>query len=98
MRRLWIIALTATAFGTAALCQTTPAPRSQAQQIDLTKTFDTRSPWRLVGTEGPPVEDAIGELSSGALGICLEKVSGGACVSGVVLQQGDTETAPLWGP
>src|SRR6201999_1968549 len=96
--RCWLLGIIAAFWGVAAFCQASDMPPSQAQQIDLTKIFATRSPWRLVVTQGVETKDAFEAPAPGALEICLEKVSGGRCISGVALHRGDTDTPPLWGP
>lgn len=60
----------------------TDHPAPQGAQLDLEKTFHTRSPWRLVVTEGAPTQDYGGNDAPGALTLCLR--NGPACVSGPV--------------
>jgi len=43
-------------------------PASQGAQLDLTKSFHTRSAWRLVVTEGPPVTGTILAVVTGLIG------------------------------
>lgn len=56
-----------------------PAP--QGRKLDLTKSFHTRSAWRLVVTEGPPTKDYGDNDAPGALTFCLQKGLAGPCVS-----------------
>ncbi|HVW74208.1 MAG TPA: hypothetical protein VHC39_11255 [Rhizomicrobium sp.] len=65
------------------------APRPQAVQLDLEKPFHTRSPWRLVVTEGAPVKDYGDNDAPGALTLCLHKGPTGPCVP-------DPVTPPPW--
>lgn len=53
----------------------------QATELDLGKTFHTRSPWRFVVTEGPPTKDYGENDAPGTLTLCLRKSSAGPCVS-----------------
>ena len=75
-----------------------PAP--QGVQLDLAKTFHTRSAWRLVVTEGPPTKDYGDNDAPGALTLCLHKTPEGPCVSSPVTPplrpalSGD----PMWEP
>ncbi len=48
-------------------------------QLDLEKPFHTRSPWRLVVTEGTPVKDYGGNEAPGALTLCLYKAASAPC-------------------
>jgi len=62
----------------------TPSPTPQAMQFDLTESFHTRSAWRLVVTEGPPVKDYEAypdDGAPGALTLCLYNGGGGPCIS-----------------
>jgi hypothetical protein len=63
-----------------------PAP--QATTLDLSKSFHTRSPWRLAVTEGPRVKDYGDHDAPGALTLCLHKGPTGPCIS-------DPVTPPL---
>jgi hypothetical protein len=54
-------------------------PGRQAAQLDLSGPFRTRSPWRLVVSEGPPTKDVFGEPAPGVLTICLLKSPAVAC-------------------
>jgi len=63
-------------------------PASQHTQLYLEKSFHTRSPWRLVVTEGPPVKDYGGNDAPGALTLCLRRDLTGPCIS-------DPVTPPL---
>jgi hypothetical protein len=73
-----------------AIAEPTPAshPAAQSREIDLTKPFHTRSAWRFVVTEGPPVKDFGDNDAPGALTLCLHKGPAGPCVS-------DPVTLPL---
>ena len=63
-----------------------PAP--QGRKLDLAKPFHTRSAWRFVVSEGPPVKDFGDGDAPGALTLCLRKGPNGPCVS-------DPVTLPL---
>jgi hypothetical protein len=89
-RWAWSLGLIAVASATGALCD--PAPASDARQVDLAKPFNTRSPWRLVVTQGPPVEDPGGNQAPGALHLCLEKSPAGPCVSEPLSPAGSAES------
>ena len=54
---------------------------SQASTLDLTKTFHTRSAWRLVVTEGAPTQDYGGDDAPGPLTLCLHKKPTASCIS-----------------
>lgn len=56
-------------------------PASQAMELDLTKSFHTRSTWRFTVTEGAPVKDDGDNDAPGALTLCLHKGPTGPCVS-----------------
>lgn len=72
----------AMAQGPAGTLASRPAP--QGTQLDLAKTFHTRSAWRLIVTEGPPVKDFGENDAPGTLTICLHKGPAGPCVSAPV--------------
>jgi len=91
-----VMTLAAGLTGSAAVAQDsaenpTFRPAPQGTQLDLTKTFHTRSAWRLVVTEGPPAKDYGGNDAPGALTLCLHEGPTGPCVSGPV-------TPPLRAP
>jgi hypothetical protein len=67
-----------------ALCNPEPAPSSEVTRVDLAKSFNTRSPWRLVATHGPAVIDYGGNPAPGALHLCLENGSSGNCTLDLV--------------
>ena len=52
--------------------------------LDLAKPFRTRSPWRLVVTQGEPVKDYGDTDAPGELTLCLQKGTTGTCSSGPV--------------
>lgn len=87
--RKWILFVVASAVGVtciAAIAETaaelpTLRPTPQSTQLDLAKPFQTRSPWRLVVTEGAPVKDYGDNDAPGALTLCLQKGSAGTCLS-----------------
>jgi len=54
---------------------------AQGMQLDLQKPFKTRSPWRLVVTEGAPTKDYGDNDAPGALTLCLHKGPSGACLA-----------------
>jgi len=91
-----VMALAAGLMSFAVFAQTPPAsptdrPATQGTQLDLHKPFHTRSPWRLVVTEGVPVKDYGDNDAPGALTLCLHKGPAGPCVS-------DPVTLPLRAP
>jgi hypothetical protein len=70
-------------------------------ELDLAKPFHTRSAWRFVVTEGPPVEDFGDNDAPGALTLCLHKSQAGPCVSDPVtlLLRTTTPNDPIaWEP
>jgi hypothetical protein len=89
-------ALALTAFLAAAAALADPAPPGPPAPVDLSKAFHTRSPWRLVATQGPLEEDSIGDLAPGKLHLCLQRDSDGPCVSEPL--SGDPATPANWGP
>lgn len=95
-KRIWLVAtLAAGLAGPAALAQSQGSseapPAPQGVQLDLTKAFHTRSPWRFVATEGPPTKDYGDNDAPGVLTFCLRKGAGGPCIS-------DPVTLPLRAP
>ncbi len=80
-----VLALAVGLTGTAAKAQSPVAsptfhPAPQDGRLDLEKTFHTRSPWRLVVTEGEAVKDYGENDAPGALTLCLQKGPAGPCV------------------
>jgi hypothetical protein len=75
-------------------------PVPQGAQLDLTRAFHTRSPWRLAVTEGPPAKDYGGNDAPGALTLCLRKGPAGPCVPGPVTPTLPTVPpgSPAWEP
>lgn len=72
----------------------------QGKKLDLTEAFHTRSPWRLVVTEGPQTKDYGDGSAPGALTLCLHKGSG-ACLSAPVtlpLRPPTPDYAIAWEP
>jgi hypothetical protein len=57
-----------------------PVESKVIKDIDLSAPFGTRTPWRLVATQGPPVADEPypGESAPGSVRLCL-KVGSGPC-------------------
>jgi len=51
--------------------------------IDLAKPFGTRSPWRLIATQGPDAESVIGNQEPGAITLCLTRDAGRTCQPGL---------------
>lgn len=56
-------------------------PDPQSMELNLAKSFHTRSAWRFVVTEGPPGTDFGGNDAPGMLTLCLHKGAAGPCVS-----------------
>jgi hypothetical protein len=75
-------------------------PAREIIQLDLAKTFHTRSAWRLVVTEGPPTKDYGGNDAPGALTLCLHNGPDGPCVSAPVAppRQSASSSGPAWEP
>jgi len=64
--------------------------------VDLQAPFAARSPWRLIVTQGPLMEDYGGNPAPGLLDLCLRKGPAGPCVRGPI-----SATPPAgqdWGP
>jgi hypothetical protein len=74
-------------------------PSSDLRPVDLTMPFGTRSPWRFVVTEGPAIEDYVGDPAPGLLQLCLEKGEPGTCVSEPLSSKLEDSNPPgYWGP
>ena len=56
-------------------------PDPQSMELNLAKSFHTRSAWRFVVTEGAPDTDFGGNDAPGILTLCLHKGPAGPCVS-----------------
>ena len=67
-------------FGSNAAQCATAAP-SEIAHIDLAKPFHTRSPWRLIATQGPAVVDWGDSPAPGAVRLCLKKSPNAPCTS-----------------
>jgi hypothetical protein len=61
-------------------CQAAPAPVSSIiVNMDLSKSFATRSLWHLVGVQGPQIaDDAVGPVP-GKIQLCLQRNPGRRC-------------------
>lgn len=57
----------------------TDDPGPPPPQVSLAQPFSTRSPWRLVVTQGAPTEDYGANPAPGALHLCLSSSPNGAC-------------------
>jgi len=57
----------------------TAAAQTVIASLDLTAPFATRTPWRLVATQGPPDKDFNDELGPGAVRLCLTKGPAAPC-------------------
>lgn len=81
----FLIVLTAGVVGNAAIAKS-PAGASttqlaaQGMQLELQKPFNTRSPWRLIVSEGPPTKDYGDNDAPGALTLCLQTGPSGDCL------------------
>jgi len=66
--------------------------------IDLSKPFGSRSPWRLIASQGPQVVDPVfGEGTvPGSVVLCLEKSSAGPCDPGLAAMQRTPADAGGW--
>ena len=71
---------------------------SQIAPFDLTKTFNTRSEWKLVVTQGPPTTDYGDNPAPGALRLCLEKDSSSVCALDLAVLPQHQSGAPAWEP
>lgn len=104
--QIWLVAMLATALiGRDATAQGSDAgyvshPAPQGAELDLTKTFHTRSAWWLVVTEGPPTKDYGENDAPGALTLCLLKGPAGPCLSAPVSPPLQTVSPgdPAWEP
>jgi hypothetical protein len=63
---------------TASVSDPAPAPLAP---LELAKPFATRSPWRLVATQGPATEDYGGDPAPGAIQLCLQKAPAAPCLA-----------------
>ncbi len=81
----FLIVLTAGVVGNAAIAKS-PAGASttqlaaQGMQLELQKPFNTRSPWRLIVSEGPPTKDYGDNDAPGALTLYLQTGPSGDCL------------------
>jgi hypothetical protein len=58
-----------------------PTP-SVISDIDLSRPFGTRAPWRFTATQGPPIQDPIygnGDMAPGPIKFCLRANPSSAC-------------------
>jgi hypothetical protein len=98
-RRLrWVLCLAlgaGVAGSAAAFDDPPPGPSGPPAPVDLSKPFHTRTPWRLMATQGPPEEDGGGDLAPGKLSLCLQRGAAGPCLSEPVTV---TLAYPGWGP
>ncbi|MBW4049534.1 MAG: hypothetical protein HIU89_16935 [Proteobacteria bacterium] len=88
-RITFLMTLAAGLMSTTAIALSPPAspsfhPTPQGMRLELEKAFHTRSPWRLVVTEGVPVKDYGERDAPGALTLCLQRGTGAPCLSGPV--------------
>lgn len=97
---MWALALIAAAPGPTALCDPAPNASASAITLDLSKPFDTRSPWRLVVTQGPATEDYGGDPAPGRLDLCLRRGPVGPCVREPVSAEPPSAAGSSvdWGP
>jgi hypothetical protein len=99
--RIGVVGMLASLAGSG-LAQGAPGePASSAlAPVDLAKPFDTRSPWRLIATQGPPVDDYGGNPAPGALHLCLAKEPATACAPDprVMPPLRETNIGPAWEP
>ena len=60
---------------------TAASAQTQLSDLDLTRAFATRTPWRLVVTQDPPVSDPTGEEDRvpGPVHLCLRREGAPAC-------------------
>ena len=77
-----------------------PAPAGAViASIGLSEALGTRSAWRLVAVQGPPVEDPGGDEAPGVVTLCLRKDGLGPCDPGLkgalrTASAGDVFAAP----
>ena len=88
------------AVGPAATGVCDPAAPAASPPLDLQAPFNTRSPWKLVVTQGPPSEDYGGNPAPGALDLCLQKSPADPCSRTQVSSAapGDGASSADWGP
>ncbi len=69
----------ASAFSVIAFSATFAATSSIIVNMDLSRSFATRSPWHLVGEQGAPIpDDGVGPVP-GVIRLCLKKKPHGTC-------------------
>jgi hypothetical protein len=56
--------------------------------LDLSSDFGTRTPWRLVATQGPQDTDALGEPAPGEVRLCLARTEAGPCAAALAAMPG----------
>lgn len=69
------------------LAHAAPTPSTVLSDIDLSKPFATRSPWRLVVTQGPEVPDSYAldtSMIPGEITLCVRKAPMGPCDPGII--------------
>lgn len=75
------------ALGASLVVHAASVPSSILSNIELSKPFAARSPWRLVVTQGPEVPDQVipdnGNVP-GEVKVCVKKGAGGPCDPGIV--------------
>jgi len=80
LRAAFALCLALASLASAALAAI-PAPLAIIADLDLAKPFAARSPWRLIASQGPSVDDPIGLNGQipGAIQLCLRREQGAAC-------------------
>ena len=80
MKTIFAACLVATALGMASLAHA--GEGKVLSSLDLSKPFAARSPWRLIATQGPDVDDPTagpGDKAPGAITLCLTPDDGKTC-------------------
>ncbi|MDR3508497.1 MAG: hypothetical protein P4L64_11415 [Caulobacteraceae bacterium] len=90
----------AAAAATAGFCDPASVTPPAFPPMDLQAPFRTRSPWRLLVTQGPQTEDYGGNPAPGALDLCLQKNPAEPCIRKPVSAEPPTDAGftPGWGP
>lgn len=75
-----------------------PGAPAVISQIDLSKAFATRSPWRFVATQGPPIQDPImgSGAAPGSILLCVRAATSTACDPQLRSTSPDEAAAPVF--
>lgn len=79
-----------------------PRPSALIADIDLSRPFGARSAWRLIVTQGTPVEDPNypGEKAPGVVDLCLQKAAAAPCDGRLIAMPRPPASLPadVWEP